>query len=112
MVANGFYVCRAAGGLGNSPLETNKTHVDSQSVVKRIMTRTQIQLPDSLYHWLREIAEQQDWLLSDVMRKAAEHFVIRFPEDQKPKAVWRFPTLDCGGDFLADPASLRPEAHS
>ena len=76
------------------------------------MTRTQIQLPDSLYQLLREIAEQQDWLLSDVMRKAAEHFVIRFPEDQNPKAVWRFPTLDRGGDFLADPASLRPEAHS
>jgi len=112
MSAGGFFVRRAAGGLGNSPLETNKTHVDSQSVVKSIMTRTQIQLPDSLYQRLKEIAEQQDWLLSDVMRKAAEHFVIRFPEDQKPKAVWRFPTLDCGGDFLADPASLRPEAHS
>jgi len=46
------------------------------------------------------------------MRKAAEHFVIRFPEDPKPKAVWRFPTLDCGGDFLTDPASLRPEAEA
>jgi hypothetical protein len=44
------------------------------------------------------------------MRKAAEHFITRFPEDPKPKAVWRFPTLDCGGDFLTDPAHLRPEA--
>jgi hypothetical protein len=56
------------------------------------------------------IAEQQDWSLSEVMRKAAEHFITRFPEDPKPKAVCRFPTLDCGGDFLTDPASLRPEA--
>lgn len=74
------------------------------------MTRTQIQFPDPLYQRLKEIAERQDWSLSEVMRKAAEHFITRFPEDPKPKAVWHFPTLDCGGDFLTDPAQLRPEA--
>lgn len=74
-----------------------------------IMTRTQIQFPEPLYRRLKEIAEQQDWSLSEVMRKAAEHFVTRFPEGAQPKSVWRFPTLDCGGDFLADPARLRPE---
>ncbi len=74
------------------------------------MPRIQIQFPDQLYQRLKEIAEQQDWSLSEVMRKAAEHFIARFPEAPKTKAVWRFPTLDCGGDFLTDPASLRPEA--
>ncbi len=74
------------------------------------MTRTQIQFPDPLYQRLKEIAEGQDWSLSEVMRKAAEHFVTRFPEGPKPKVVWRFPELDCGGDFLTDPASLRSEA--
>jgi hypothetical protein len=76
------------------------------------MTRTQIQLPDPLYHRLKVIAKQQDWSLSEVMRKAEEHFITRFPEAPKRKAVWRFPTLDCGGDFLSDPASLRPEAEA
>jgi hypothetical protein len=74
------------------------------------MTRTQIQFPEPLYQRLKEIAQQQDWSLSEVMRKAAEHFVTRFPEGPQAKAVWRFPTLDCGGDFLTDPANLRPEA--
>jgi hypothetical protein len=74
------------------------------------MTRTQIQFPEPLYQRLKEIAERQDWSLSEVMRKAAEHFITRFPEGPKPKNVWRFPTLDCGGDFLADPAILKPEA--
>jgi hypothetical protein len=55
------------------------------------MTRPQIQLPDPLYQRLKVIAEQQDWSLSEVMRKAAEHFITRFPEDPKPQAVWRFP---------------------
>lgn len=73
------------------------------------MTRTQIQFPDPLYQRLKEIAERQDWSLSEVMRKAAEHFVTRFPEGTKPKTVWRFPTLDCGGDFLIDPAKVHPE---
>jgi hypothetical protein len=74
------------------------------------MTRTQIHLPDPLYQRLKVIAEQQDWSLSEVMRKAAEQFIARFPEAPKPHAVWRFPILDCGGDFLTDPASLLPEA--
>jgi len=43
------------------------------------------------------------------MRKAAEHFVTRFPEESAPKKVWRFPTLYCGGDFVADPAKRHPE---
>lgn len=73
------------------------------------MTRTQIQFPEPLYRRLKEIAERQDWSLSEVMRKAAEHFVTRFPEGPKPVAAWRFPTLDCGGDFLADPATLHAE---
>jgi hypothetical protein len=74
------------------------------------MTRTQIQFPDPLYQRLKEIAERQDWSLSEVMRKAAEHFIARFPEGPTPRPSWRFPTLDCGGDFLVDPASLQTEA--
>ncbi|MEY5012173.1 MAG: hypothetical protein RLZZ253_3312 [Verrucomicrobiota bacterium] len=76
------------------------------------MTRTQVQFPEPLYQRLKEIAERQDWSLSEVMRKAAEHFVARFPEGPVPKKVWRFPTLDCGGNFLTDPAHLRPEVES
>jgi hypothetical protein len=63
-----------------------------------------------LYQRLKAIAEQQDWSLAEVMRKAAEHFVSRFPEQPQPRTEWKFPTLECGGDFLIDPASLRPEA--
>ncbi len=73
------------------------------------MTKTQVQFPDPLYRRLKEIAEQQDWSLSEVMRKAAEHFVTRFPAQKKTAPAWRFPTLNCGGDFLRDPADVSPE---
>jgi len=76
------------------------------------MTRTQIQFPDPLYQRLKAIAEEQDWSLAEVMRKAAEHFVNRFPASPKPAGAWKFPTLECGGDFLIDPAALHPEAEA
>lgn len=74
------------------------------------MIRTQVQFPDPLYRRLKEIAEQQDWSLSEVMRKAAEHFVERFPQPAASRGGWQFPTLDCGGDFLVDPAHTCVEA--
>jgi hypothetical protein len=74
------------------------------------MTRTQIQFPKPLYQRLKSIAAAQDWSLAEVMRKAAEHFVNRFPEQPTPRIAWKFPTLDCGGDFLTDPADQHPES--
>lgn len=44
------------------------------------------------------------------MRKAAEHFVERFPQPRETWGGWQFPTLDCGGDFLVDPALISAEA--
>jgi hypothetical protein len=69
------------------------------------MTRTQIQLPDPLYRRLKEVAAQQDWSLAEVMRKAAEHFVSRFPQTTPQAESWTFPTLECGGEFLSDPGT-------
>lgn len=76
------------------------------------MTRTQIQLPEPLYQRLKVIAERQDWSLAEVIRKAAEHFVNRFPETQGFPKAWQFPELDCGGDFIADPARQNVEAQT
>ena len=76
------------------------------------MIRTQVQFPDPLYRRLKEIAEQQDWSLSEVMRKAAEHFVERFPKPTESRGGWQFPTLECGGDFLVDPAQTCVEAET
>lgn len=73
------------------------------------MTRTQVQFPDPLYQRLKAIADQQDLSLAEVMRRAAEHFVTRFPETAQSAATWTFPVLNCGGDFLQDP-SVRVEA--
>lgn len=75
------------------------------------MTRTQIQFPDPLYQRLKEVAAQQDWSLAEVMRKAAEHFVARFPPTAPQSKKWTFPTLDCGGEFLGD-VEVRAEVNA
>jgi hypothetical protein len=70
------------------------------------MFRTQIQLPAPLHARLQTIAARHGWSMADVLRMAAEHFADRFSMES---SAWRFPTLDCGGDFLTDPARLHPE---
>ena len=76
------------------------------------MIRTQVQFPDPLYERLKTIAAQHDWSLAEVLRKAAEHFASRFPLEPATRGAWQFPTLDCGGDFLVDPAASRPETEA
>ena len=76
------------------------------------MIRTQIQFPDPLYSRLKEIAEMNDWSLADVVRRATELYVRRFPEPNDLEEDWSFPTVDMGGDFLLDPASSKVEAEA
>ncbi|MFA5505767.1 MAG: hypothetical protein WC314_18365 [Vulcanimicrobiota bacterium] len=51
-----------------------------------------------------------DWALAEVVRRATELYVERFPEPVDRKKAWKFPVLDLGGDFLIDPADFRAEA--
>lgn len=74
------------------------------------MIKTQVQFPTPLYERLKEISKRHDWSLAEVMRKAAEHFVARFPDETPPAGPWTFPILDCGGDYKTDPARAKPEA--
>ena len=60
------------------------------------MTRTQIQLPDPLYHQLKDIARQQDWSLAELMRRAGEDFAKRFQYNvsTNDSEEWVLPILD------------------
>jgi len=46
------------------------------------MKRTQIQFPDPLYERLKQVADMNDWPLAEVVRRATELYVQRFPEMQ------------------------------
>jgi len=71
--------------------------------------RTQIQFPDPLYDRLKQVAEFNDWPLAEVVRRATEIYVQRFPEIDQPGKEWTFPVIDVGGDFIIDPAQVSVE---
>lgn len=73
------------------------------------MRRTQIQFPDPLYHRMKEVAESNDWALADVVRRAVELYVQRFPVPEETRTSWAFPSLDLGGDFIVDPKDVNSE---
>ena len=76
------------------------------------MKRTQIQFPDPLYKRIKEVATLNDWALADVVRRAVELYVERFPDAAEAASSWSFPTLDLGGDFLVDPKDVHSEAEA
>ena len=76
------------------------------------MTRTQIQFPDPLYRRLKAVAQENDWSLADVVRRASELYVRRFPHSESSKATWAFPSVTMGGDFQVDPATVNVEAET
>jgi len=65
------------------------------------MTRTQIQLPDTLYEQARRIAREREMSLAELVRRGLEHMIRLYPIEEKAHGSWRLPDpLDLGG-FLA-----------
>ena len=76
------------------------------------MTRTQIQLPDPLHRQLKRIAEEQDWSLAEVIRRAGELYASRYPSNRVSTSQWTLPEpLDLGKAKI-NIASFRHEAET
>ena len=56
------------------------------------MIKTQVQLPDELYHTAKAIAEQREWSLAEVVRRGLEHMAVLYPTRQSEKG-WELPAL-------------------
>ncbi|MFN6015999.1 MAG: hypothetical protein ACK49N_00370 [Verrucomicrobiota bacterium] len=56
------------------------------------MIKTQIQIPDQLYHHAKAIAEQREWSFAEVVRRGIEHMAMMYPltTDQND---WQLPVL-------------------
>lgn len=57
------------------------------------MIKTQIQLPDELYHTAKAIAEQREWSLAEVLRRGVEHMAVLYPP-RRSDQEWKLPALD------------------
>ena len=57
------------------------------------MIKTQVQLPDALYHTAKAIAEQREWSLAEVVRRGIEHMALLYPTRRLTDKEWELPTL-------------------
>ena len=56
------------------------------------MIRTQIQLPDSLYREMQQLARAKEWSLAEAMRRGAEALLKVYPAfKEKKTAAWKLP---------------------
>ncbi len=69
------------------------------------MIRTQIQLPDRLYHRLKRLAELEETSLADVLRRAGERELAAHPEIENAPQAWDLPLPQA----LGIKASVPPE---
>jgi len=75
------------------------------------MTRTQVQFPDPLYKKLKKTAEKRDWSLAEILRRAAEAYLLTIAEEEESDAQnWSLPVLRPSGGYIQDPAAINPEA--
>jgi hypothetical protein len=61
------------------------------------MIRTQIQLPDQLYHQAKAFAAERELSLAEITRRGLELFLERYPQTPVPTGQWRLPRVDGGG---------------
>lgn len=71
------------------------------------MIKTQIQLPDGLYHDLKRLAAAREWSLAEVLRRGGEYMVSVYPVESASGGGWHLPEpLDVGWMGLSDEAIL------
>lgn len=72
------------------------------------MFRTQIQLPDKLYRDVKRIAQQQEWSVTEVLRRGAETMARLYPPEKPPERdSWRLPPPLKARLLVDDPAALK-----
>jgi len=75
------------------------------------MTRTQIQLPEPLFHQIKRIASARDWSVAEFIRRGMEAYVKTIPETEIKKG-WEMPVLRGSGGHLVDPSTIHPDSEA
>ena len=57
------------------------------------MIKTQIQIPDELYHKAKKIAKAKEWSMAEVFRRGLEYMARTHHVDSEGE--WKVPLVDC-----------------
>lgn len=75
------------------------------------MTRIQVQFPDPLYKKLKKTAERRDWSLAEILRRAAEAYLLTIADEEESDAQnWSLPVLKPSGGYVQGPAAVCADA--
>jgi len=55
------------------------------------MIKTQIQLPDDLYHQVKRFSAEREWSLAETFRRAVEQYCGRYPSAPMKPEAWSLP---------------------
>ncbi len=56
------------------------------------MIKTQIQIPDDLYHNLKRLAKRKEWSLAETLRRGGEHMLEIYPGQAMKSHEWAPPS--------------------
>ena len=74
------------------------------------MIRTQVQIPDELYERAKQFSRDREMSLAEVVRRALEQMLERYPTAPVPLGEWVLPTFD-GGRTLVPLDQLKEIAY-
>lgn len=55
------------------------------------MVKTQVQIPDELFHRAKQLAAQQEWSFAEVVRRGLEKVTELYPPDRATTRTWELP---------------------
>jgi len=55
------------------------------------MIKTQVQIPDELFHRAKQLAEEKEWSFAEVVRRGLEQITQINPPGRRPSSDWRLP---------------------
>ncbi len=65
------------------------------------MVKTQVQIPDELYHRAKQVAAEREWSFAEVVRRGLEYITRVNPPRRTAGKKWRLPPPHDLGPFLA-----------
>ena len=75
------------------------------------MIKTQVQIPDELFHRAKEVAAAKEWSFAEVVRRGLEYMTAVNPAPGRLHARWRLPAPHHLGPFLAPEKDWTDLAH-
>jgi hypothetical protein len=74
------------------------------------MVKTQVQIPDHLYHETKRIARDYEMSFAEVVRRGLEQVAVKYPPRVEPVVEWKVPVTRPMGCNNLTPEQLKDAA--